>query len=158
MARETIQRIIDDVDGTELDPSDVIVETFTINGVDYQLDLGGKSAEKFDKDMQKWIDKATKIGGRAKRSTNKQAPAPAPATNGAAPTDKAQLAAIRDWAGRTVTRCPTAAALPRPSSLSSRLRTSPHLAKRPSIFAGRGAFVVPSGDTASMFALRHPSQ
>ncbi|MBA4025322.1 MAG: hypothetical protein C0482_23450 [Gordonia sp.] len=98
MARETIQRIIDDFDGTELDPAEVIVETFTINGVDYQLDLGGKSAEKFDKDMQKWIDKATKIGGRAKRSTNKQAPAPAPATNGAAPTDKAQLAAIRDWA------------------------------------------------------------
>lgn len=94
MARETIQRIIDDYDGTELDPSDVIVENFTINGVDYQLDLGGKSAAKFDKDMQKWIDKATKIGGRAKRSTNKQAPA----SNGAAPTDKSQLAAIRDWA------------------------------------------------------------
>ncbi|ORM38308.1 Lsr2 family protein [Williamsia sp. 1135] len=100
MARKTIEHITDDFDGSELDPSEVIVETFTVNGVDYSLDLGGKSAEKFDKDMQKWIDKATKIGGRQKRSTNKQAPAPTLAATPAAVTggDKAQLSAIREWA------------------------------------------------------------
>ncbi|PXW27011.1 UNVERIFIED_CONTAM: Lsr2 protein [Williamsia faeni] len=99
MARKIIEHITDDFDGSELDPSEVIVETFTVNGVDYSLDLGAKSAEKFDNDMQKWIDKATKIGGRQKRSTNKQAPAPAPAPAAAAVgSDKAQLSAIREWA------------------------------------------------------------
>ncbi|WP_207843628.1 histone-like nucleoid-structuring protein Lsr2 [Williamsia soli] len=100
MARKTIEHITDDFDGSELDPSEVIVETFTVNGVDYSLDLGGKSAAKFDKDMQKWIDKATKIGGRQKRSANKQAPAPTRATTPAAVAggDKAQLSAVREWA------------------------------------------------------------
>ena len=97
MARKTTELITDDFDGTVLDPSEVIVETFTINGVQYSLDLGGKSADKFDKDMQKWIDKATRIGGRAKRSTNKRATAPNTTTTAARP-DKAQLAAIREWA------------------------------------------------------------
>ena len=45
MARKTMEYITDDVDGSELDPSEVIVETFTVNGVDYSLDLGAKSAE-----------------------------------------------------------------------------------------------------------------
>ncbi len=93
MARATIEQITDDVDGSELDPSEVIVQTFTINGVDYSLDLGAKSAEKFDKDMQKWIDKATKIGGRQRRATPKQAPATSEVRS-----DKSQLAAIREWA------------------------------------------------------------
>ena len=93
MARATIEQITDDFDGSELDPSEVIVESFTINGVDYSLDLGAKSAEKFDKDMRKWIDKATKIGGRQKRSTSKRAVA-----TPAARTEKTQLAAIRQWA------------------------------------------------------------
>lgn len=93
MARATIEQITDDVDGSELDPSEVIVQTFTINGVDYSLDLGAKSAEKFDKDMGKWIDKATRIGGRHKRSSSKQAP-----TVSAPRTNKEQLAAIREWA------------------------------------------------------------
>lgn len=93
MARTTIEQITDDFDGSGLEPSEVIVETFTVNGVDYSLDLGAKSAEKFDKDMRKWIDKATKIGGRQKRSTSRQVP------SASAPrTDKAQLAAIRKWA------------------------------------------------------------
>lgn len=96
MARKIIEHITDDFDGSDLDPSEVIVETFTVNGVDYSLDLGAKSAEKFDNDMQKWIDKATKMGGRQKRSTNKQAPAPTPAA--VVGSDKAQLSAIREWA------------------------------------------------------------
>ena len=96
MARKTIEHITDDFDGSDLDPSEVIVETFTVHGVEYTLDLGGKSAEKFDKDMQKWIDKATKIDGRQKRSTNnKQAPAATATTVG---SDKPQLSAIREWA------------------------------------------------------------
>ena len=93
MARTTIEQITDDFDGSDLDPTEVTVETFTVNGVDYSLDLGAKSAEKVNKDMRKWIDKATRIGGRQKRSTTRQAPAAS-----APRTDKAQLAAIREWA------------------------------------------------------------
>lgn len=93
MARKTMEYITDDVDGSELDPSEVIVETFTVNGVDYSLDLGAKSAEKFDKDLQKWIDKATRVGGRQKRSTHKQT-----ATTSVVAENKSQLAAIRQWA------------------------------------------------------------
>ncbi|MCK0517390.1 Lsr2 family protein [Williamsia sp. DF01-3] len=93
MARTTIEQITDDFDGSDLDPAEVTVAMFTVNGVDYSLDLGANSAEKFNKDMGKWIDKATKIGGRQKRSTSRQA-----AAVSAPRTDKAQLAAIREWA------------------------------------------------------------
>ncbi|PHV69067.1 histone-like nucleoid-structuring protein Lsr2 [Williamsia muralis] len=93
MARATIEQITDDFDGSELDPSEVIVETFTINGVDYSLDLGAKSAEKFDKDMRRWTDKATRIGGRHKRSASKRV-----AATPVVRTNKEHLAAIRQWA------------------------------------------------------------
>lgn len=35
---------------------------FTVEGVEYHLDLSEKNAKQFDKDMEKWLNVATRVG------------------------------------------------------------------------------------------------
>lgn len=84
MAKETIIRITDDIDGSEA------VETirFGFRGVDYNIDLNAKNVAAMEKSLEKWIQHGQRAepGGarpRQRRTTVK---------------NKDETAAIREWA------------------------------------------------------------
>ncbi len=81
MATRTLVVMEDDIDGSRA------TETvkFSLDGIEYSIDLSGRNAEKLRGDMEKWIKAAHKTGGR--RSTSRKA----------APTDKDQISRMRAW-------------------------------------------------------------
>lgn len=85
-----VQRIdfIDDWDGKPVDLEELNKVTFSVNGVEYRMDLRTDNYDKFLKDMTKWSDKAERVGRVSRK--------PGAAVNNA--EKKAELAAIREWA------------------------------------------------------------
>lgn len=83
MAKETIIRITDDIDGSEA------VESirFAFRGTDYDIDLNAKNVAAIEKSFEKWIQHGQKsdpgIRTRQRRSSVK---------------NKDQTAAVREWA------------------------------------------------------------
>jgi hypothetical protein len=82
MARETIIRLTDDIDGTE-----AIEElTFALRGVEYEIDLNAKNLAALEKALDKFIGAGRKVPkARASRATKSAARRP-------------DVAAIREWA------------------------------------------------------------
>jgi Lsr2 len=60
MVRETIVRLIDDIDGK---PAKETV-TFSLDGVGYEIDLNARNADKLRKIFTPYVEKARKIGAR----------------------------------------------------------------------------------------------
>jgi hypothetical protein len=87
VAKQTVVQLLDDIDGGQADET----VTFSLDGVDYQIDLSTSNADKLRKGLSEYVGHATKVGGRRKRG----------AVAGAAGRDKAQNQAIREWARET---------------------------------------------------------
>ncbi|MBM4517937.1 Lsr2 family protein [Rhodococcus hoagii] len=94
MARKvvTLTEFFDDFDGEKID--DGLSETieFAVQGTSYRMDLRPKNAERFRKDLEKWIAAAAKVDGRPNRSKRSRM------GSGGSRTSKEGLAAIRNWA------------------------------------------------------------
>ena len=86
MARKISVSMTDDIDPTK--EADTTVE-FSIDGVDFEIDLAHTNADKMRKAFQPWIEASRKIGGRNRGRR--------PLTAGKT-TDKDELSAIREWA------------------------------------------------------------
>ncbi|AWK75261.1 hypothetical protein CBI38_00670 [Rhodococcus oxybenzonivorans] len=71
MARKTVVELDDDLDGTVIEAGEGEHITFSVNGVDYEIDLETKNAREFLKTMDFYIEHATKIGSRRRRRTAK---------------------------------------------------------------------------------------
>ncbi len=67
MARKVVVELVDDIDGTVFGEDGESI-TFSVNGVDYEIDLKGKHASKFHKQIGFFIEHATRVGGRKRRS------------------------------------------------------------------------------------------
>ncbi|QSE85573.1 histone-like nucleoid-structuring protein Lsr2 [Rhodococcus koreensis] len=67
MARKVVVELVDDIDGTVFGEDGESI-TFSVNGVDYEIDLKGKHASKFHKQIGFFIEHATPVGGRKRRS------------------------------------------------------------------------------------------
>jgi hypothetical protein len=86
MAKQTITKLIDDMDDTDADET----VRFALDGVQYEIDLSSKNAAKFRQVLQPYVDAGKRMRG---------ATAPARRRGGApAITDRAQNKAIREWA------------------------------------------------------------
>jgi hypothetical protein len=88
MAERVVRQVIDDIDGAEIPDGGGERITFSVRGIDYQIDLTDNNAAKFDKVLKPYLDAAAKIRGGDRRRRSRV-------------TDKAsadRLAAIRDWA------------------------------------------------------------
>lgn len=83
---------MDDWDHKPIEMDELVRTHFTVEGVEYKLDLRQTNFDRFLKDMGKWIDKAERVGGRAKPRANK------PSAVADRSGRKEQLQAIRDWA------------------------------------------------------------
>lgn len=66
MARKEVTQFYDDLDGKELASSDVRTVEFAFKNANYVIDLSVANAEKFDKDMGKWIEKAHRTTRQSK--------------------------------------------------------------------------------------------
>jgi hypothetical protein len=82
--------LIDDLDGGTADET----ITFSIDGIEYQIDLSAKNATKMRKALARYIDAGTRIGRRPRTPAGPTAGGRrAPAT-----ADRDQNKAIREWA------------------------------------------------------------
>jgi len=75
MAQRTVVVRTDDFDGKELGPSEGQTITVALDGVEYEIDLSEKNAQKLREDFGKWLDKARRVSGsrRGGRSSSGKA-------------------------------------------------------------------------------------
>jgi hypothetical protein len=88
VARKVVVEQVDDIDGSVIEAGKGEHITFSVNGVDYEIDLKTKNAREFLKTMDFYIDHATKVGSRKRRRT---------AQAGSA-RSRSQAGEVRKWA------------------------------------------------------------
>lgn len=90
MARKTIVELFDDVSGEAIDENLVQNPTtvFSVDGVDYEIELGMESRRKFDQALEPFIINARKVSKRKK----------ARGTQGSGAGGKSESTAAREWA------------------------------------------------------------
>jgi hypothetical protein len=91
VAKETVTRLIDDLDGGEAHET----VSFGLDGHLYQIDLSTRNAKRLRAELASYVDKGTRVSGRATalvRSTSRG--------RGSATADRQQNQAIREWAIR----------------------------------------------------------
>lgn len=100
MAKQVIYELVDDIDGTAIDEGEGESIEFSLDGVDYVIDLKSKNVNDFRKKIEYYVDHATRVGGRKRKSAPAGGVAAAPAAQPASSTkrDPAQTRAIRQWA------------------------------------------------------------
>lgn len=84
MARTTLVVLEDDLDGGKADET----VTFSLDGIDYEIDLSNKNAAKLRGQLAKFVEAARRTGGRTKRKK----------TAGATAKNREHTVAIREWA------------------------------------------------------------
>ena len=70
MAQRTQIVLIDDVDGNEIEDGDGQSIAFSFSGVDYTIDLSKSNADKFEKAIGPYLEKAQRVGGRKSRGSS----------------------------------------------------------------------------------------
>lgn len=88
MAKETFVRLVDDLDGSEIEEGAGETVSFGFRGIEYEIDLKDANVSKLDKAMEKWVEHATRVGGRKRTRVS-------PGATGSSPD---QLRVIREWA------------------------------------------------------------
>lgn len=90
MAQKVVVQLVDDLDGTAAD--DITTVAFSLDGVNYDIDLTPNNAAKLRNHLDDFVGSARRTGGRVKRGTSP--------VKGAAPAaaNREQTRAIRDWA------------------------------------------------------------
>lgn len=87
MAKKVIVELVDDYDGKSVADETVY---FGIDGVEYEIDLSAKNAQKLRGQLEQWVQSARKVSRNTKRRS-KSGETRIPAT-------KERTAAIRQWA------------------------------------------------------------
>ena len=88
MARKIVVERIDDLDGTPIENGKGETVPFSVDGVDYEIDLKEKKAREFHKTLDFYIEHATRVGGRKRRSTTAADPS----------QGRKRAKEIREWA------------------------------------------------------------
>jgi hypothetical protein len=101
VAKKLIVELTDDIDGSVIvDGAGESIE-FSVDGVDYAIDLKDKNAKQFRKALGYYIEHATKVGGRKRgghTSAVRAAAEAEAATTKSSKRDPEQTRAIREWA------------------------------------------------------------
>ena len=101
MAKQISVQLVDDIDGTVIDEEAGESIEFSVSGVDYVIDLKSKNATEFHRKVDYYIEHATRVGGRKRKTSPATATAAAvapPKVGAAAKRDPSQTRAIRQWA------------------------------------------------------------
>lgn len=86
MAKKVIVELFDDIDDTPIPEGTGESISFSLDGVEYSIDLNDVNAAAFRELLAPYIDNAERIGGRQRRS------------RGRAAAGRADTQAIRAWA------------------------------------------------------------
>ncbi len=89
MAQKVQVILVDDVDGGEADET----VTFSLDGVNFEIDLSETNAESLRDSLGEWIGHARRVGGRASGRSRSGGRSKA-ASSGS----KADLSLVRSWA------------------------------------------------------------
>jgi hypothetical protein len=100
VSKQVSVTFVDDVDGRTAAAETV---SFALDGVNYEIDLAEKNAEKLRSLLASWIAAARRTGGRKGRSR----------AAGRARPDRGQSAVIREWARREGLDISTRGRIPR---------------------------------------------
>ncbi len=119
MARQVVVEHVDDIDGSPIVEGKGETIAFSVNGIDYEIDLSAKNAKDFHKKLDYYIDHATRVGGRKNRSAGTLASGDE-VKRKPARRDRDHVRGVREWArSRGMTSGSAGAFLPR-----SRRRTT----------------------------------
>jgi hypothetical protein len=88
MAKKTITRLVDDLDGGLAHET----VTFELDGIRYEIDLSTKNAKKLRSEIAVYIDNGSRVSNRSTNGKSKTG------RGGPAVMDKEQNRAIREWA------------------------------------------------------------
>jgi hypothetical protein len=102
VAKQTIERLIDDVDGTD----GVETVAFALDGVSYEIDLSEKNAAGLRKALDRYVRAARKISG-AKRGSRRTPARTAPSVG-----RSYDLVQLREWAGKNKIAVPSRGRIP----------------------------------------------
>jgi hypothetical protein len=91
VAREVIEKLIDDLDGG--DAAETV--TFGLDGATYEIDLSKKNAAAFRKSLARYVS-AARRSPTSSRSARRKA---APSTKGSKPKRDFDILQLREWAG-----------------------------------------------------------
>ncbi len=92
MAKETITKLIDDLDGGEAHET----VKFGLDGYAYEIDLSTKNANKLRNALSQYLDNGTRVSGRAGSTLSRGFGR----ARGGAVAEREQNKAIRAWAVR----------------------------------------------------------
>lgn len=98
MARQTIELLIDDLDGSRLGEGEGDTVTFALQGSEYSIDLSSQHIDELNAALAKYVAAAQKISGRRTSSSSTASRSNGSAKSGSAKSDKVDLAAVRAWA------------------------------------------------------------
>jgi len=105
VAREVIEKLIDDLDGSEAAET----VSFALDGTSYEIDLSKKNAAAFRKIVARYTKAARRQGGS--RSTPRRRATKA-AGNGGKPKRDFDLTQLREWAGANGVAVPSRGRIP----------------------------------------------
>ena len=98
VAKRVTTQLVDDIDGSVIDDESGETIAFSINGVDYEIDLNSKNANAFHHKLDYYIGHAIRVGGRKRKPSPAVGPAAAANASTPARRDPEQTRAIRQWA------------------------------------------------------------
>ena len=103
MAREVIEKLVDDLDGG--DATETV--TFALDGTSYEIDLSKRNATAFRKSFERYIKagRRSSAGGSRRRKAS-------PSTNGSKPKRKFDIMQLREWAGANNVTVPARGRIP----------------------------------------------
>jgi hypothetical protein len=104
VAREVIERLVDDLDGT---PAAETVR-FGLDGTSYEIDLSKKNAAAFRKALARY----TAAGRRNSNSATRRRTTAPPAVKAARPKRDFDLMQLREWAGANKVAIPARGRIP----------------------------------------------
>ena len=113
MAREVIEKLIDDLDGG--DAAETV--TFGLDGTTYDIDLSKKNAAVLRKSLSRYVNAARCSTARS-CSTRRTAPrvprrrTAAPSRNGSKPKRDFDILQLREWAGANKVAVPARGRIP----------------------------------------------
>ena len=103
MAREVIEKLVDDLDGG--DATETV--TFALDGTSYEIDLNKRNAAALRKSFQRYIKAARRSSASGSRRRKAS-----PATNGSKPKREFDITQLREWAGANNVKVPSRGRIP----------------------------------------------
>ncbi|MGU3500881.1 histone-like nucleoid-structuring protein Lsr2 [Mycobacterium sp. C31M] len=90
MAERIVRQLIDDIDGSEIAAGGGERVEFSVQGIEYRIDLTNANIAKLNKVLKPYVDAAAKVRKPGPRRVKKAG------SNSA--SSKEQLSAVREWA------------------------------------------------------------